>query len=242
MRWKSRSLMVGGALALLAGTAHADVRVIHASPDAPNVDVYVNQMIGTDTPAIENLGFTEGTPYIDLPSDDYNFQVTPFGETSPVVIDTNATIDDSLDYSVVASGFLSGISPNVYVDDNTIDPNNARVRFIHQSPDAPAVDIFANNSINLFDAVSFGESGGYQTVAPGDYDIDVRLDSNGMTVLDDLDLSFEAGSVYTVFAMGSAEAGTLDAVVFTDAVIPAPGAAGLLGAAVLFGRRRRRSR
>jgi len=225
---------------LITSAAQAGVRVIHASPDAPNVDVYVNQEIGNDMPAIQNLGFTEGTDYIGLPTGDYNFQVTPFGQESPVVIDTNAFIDGSQDFSVVASDFLSNISPVIYQDDNTFDPDNARVRFIHQSPDAPAVDILANDSINLFDGVSFTESGGYQTVSPGDYSLDVNLDSDGTTVLEDIGVTLEAGTVYTIFAMGSAADGSLQAVVFTDAVIPAPGAIALFGLAGMVGTRRRR--
>ncbi|MBC7771352.1 MAG: DUF4397 domain-containing protein [Pyrinomonadaceae bacterium] len=112
----SMILLAGGAC-----TASADLRVIHASPDAPNVDVYVNNA-PDGAPAISNLPYTFGTPYIDLPSADYRFRVTPAGALSPVVIDVTAPIDATLDYSVVATGFLADIQASVYVDDNTTNP------------------------------------------------------------------------------------------------------------------------
>lgn len=224
-----------------ASTSSAAVRVIHASPDAPNVDVYVNTMPGMGDPAITNLAYTAGTDYIGLPTGDYNFQVTPTGETNPVVIDLDAMLDENDDVTVVAGGFLSGIAPYVYADDDTSDPDNARVRFIHQSPDAPTVDVFAAGVGDpLFDAVSFSESGGYATVAPGSYDLEVRLDDGGGLALAVPGVSVLPGYTYTIFAMGSVGDGSLEAVVFVDA-IPGPAGVALLGLAGLAGARRRRA-
>jgi uncharacterized protein (TIGR03382 family) len=230
------------ALFALSGAAAADVRVVHASPDAPNVDVYVNGDPTVDDPAIVDLGFTAATPYISLPTDTYNFKVTPTGADSPVVIDADVAIDDTMDYTVAATDFLANITPIVYVDDNTIDPDNARIRFIHLSPDAPAVDIFAApydpGDTPLFDAVSFQDSGGYISVPGGTYDLQVRLDGTGDLALDVPGLSVMNGNVYTVFAMGSVADGSLQAVPVLD--IPAPGTAALFGVAGLLGVQRRR--
>ncbi|MDX2132880.1 MAG: DUF4397 domain-containing protein [Planctomycetota bacterium] len=229
-------------LALVAGAsvAAADVRVVHASPDAPNVDVFVNGTPGIDMPAISNLAFTQATPYIALPTAMYNFQVTPTGAPAPVVINANAMIDANTDYTIAAIGFLSGIQPLVLVDDNTINPGAARVRFVHASPDVPTVDIFAAGGVNpLFDAVSFGTSGGYIEVPAGSYDLEVRLDAGGATALSVPGVGLSAGTVYTIWAMGSLQGGNVQAVVTVDAV-PAPGAAALAAMGGLVAMRRRR--
>lgn len=234
-------LVVASVVAVAGSAAAAGVRVIHASPDAPNVDVYVNGTPGVGAPAISNLAFRSATPYIALPSANYNFKVTPFGAAAPVVIDANASINAGTDYSVVAVNFLTSISPLVLVDDNTIDPNAARVRFVHASPDVPAVDIFAAGVTQpLFNAVTFGTSGGYVSVPAGSYDLSVALDSNGFTALNVPGVTLQAGSVYTIFAMGSLRDNNVQAVAFVDAVIPSPGAAALLGLAAVVGGRRRR--
>ena len=47
------------------------VRVIHASPDAPAVDVWVNGAV-----AIEDLAFGSATDWIALPAGSYDVAVT----------------------------------------------------------------------------------------------------------------------------------------------------------------------
>jgi hypothetical protein len=237
MRSVLSSVLVIGAL---AGTAQAGVRVVHASPDAPNVDVYVNNAPGMGMPAISNLAFTAATGYVPLPTASYRFRVTPTGFTSPVVIDAdNVPIQGNQDYSVVAINFLSSISPLLLNDDNTINPSQARVRFVHAAPDVPTVDVFAEGlATPLFDAVTFGNSGGYVSVDPGSYNLQVRLDSNGAAALDVPGVQLQAGNVYTIFAMGALSSNSVQAVAIRD--IPAPGAAALLPLAGLAAFRRRR--
>lgn len=231
-------------LALGATNALGGVRVVHASPDTPPVDVYVNTAPGAGAPAITNLPFRSATGYVPLPTASYRFRVTPSGATSPVPIDATASIDGSTDYTIAAIGLLSGtpaISPLVLVDDNTIDPLNARVRFVHASPDAPAVDIFAaGGATPIWDAVTFGNSGGYRTIPGGSYNLEVRLDAGGGLALSIPGVTFDAGKVYTVFAVGRVGNGTLAAQPFVDA-IPAPGAGMLLAGSGLLLLRRRRS-
>ena len=228
------------ACAGICGSAYGGVRVIHASPDAPPVDVYVNGEPGMAMPNIAALAFTQGTGYVPLPSDTYRFRVTPAGAAAPVVIDATSPIDGSTDYTIAAINFLNSIQPLVLVDENTSDPSAARIRFVHASPDAPAVDIFAAGvAMPLFDAVSFGGVGNYLAVPGGTYDLDVRLDSNGTSVLSVPGVSVQNGFTYTIFAMGSVAGGTLQAVPFVDSV-PAPGAASLLAVAGAFAARRRR--
>lgn len=230
-------------IAVLAGVvpaAAADVRVIHASPDAPNVDVYVNQTIGVDAPAISNLAFTQGTGYLPLPTGLYDLQVTAFGGVSPVIDAQDVHIDQNIDVSVVAINFLNSITPLILVDDRTSDASNARIRFVHAAPDVPTVDIaLAGGGGTLFDAVSFGNSGGYISVPGGSYDLEVQLDSDNSLALAVPGLQVENGFVYTVFAMGSQTQGNVQAVVFVDA-IPAPGAVATSGAGLLMASRRRR--
>ena len=83
------------ACAGICGPAYGGVRVIHASPDAPPVDVYVNGDPGVAMPNISGLAFTQGTGYVPLPTDTYRFRVTPAGAAAPVVIDATSPIDGS---------------------------------------------------------------------------------------------------------------------------------------------------
>lgn len=225
---------------LPVSVASADVRVVHASPDAPNVDVIVNDDFAN--PAFSNAPFTGVTNYVPLPTATYNFKVVPSGATMPVVIDADVAIDGNTDYSIVATNTLANIEPWVLVDDNTSNPDMARVRFVHASPDAPTVDVaVAGGGPILFDDVSFQDAPIYQMVAPGTYDLEVQTADNSAAVLPVSGVTLEAGFVYTVFAVGFATPGSdpgLSAVLSVDAV-PEPSSLALLGLASLFALRRR---
>jgi hypothetical protein len=233
-----RNLALAG-IGMTVSAAAADVRVVHASPDAPNVDVIVNDNFAS--PAFVNAPFTGVTSYADLPTGTYNFKVVPTGANAPVVIDATLPIDGALDYSIAATDILSEITPQVYIDDNTLDPANARVRFIHLAPNAPNVDIgLAGGGATLFPDVQFQENAGYISVAPGTFDLDVRLAGTSTVALSVPGLVLEANTVYTVYAMGLLGSTTtpLQAVVSVDAV-PEPGSLVLLAAGCALLRRRR---
>jgi hypothetical protein len=192
------SVTLALASAASASSGDANVRVIHASPDAPNVDVLVN-----DAPAFTNLPFTGVTDYAALPADTYNVKVVPAGATEPVVIEADLALEPALDYSVLAVNDLNNIEPLVLIDDNAADPANARVRFVHASPNAPAVDIaVADGGPVLFGDIEFKEVGDYLSVAPGTYDLEARLAGTNQVVLDIPGVELMAGRVYTAYAMG----------------------------------------
>lgn len=236
-----KSSVVGfGVAGLVACGASADVRIIHASPDAPAVDVYVNEVPGVGSPAITGLAFTQGTGYIGLPTGTYDLAVTATGAFSPVISAPGFAIDETQDITIVAVNFLSSIQPLVLNDDRTSDPFAARVRFVHAAPDVPTVDIgLAGGGPLLFDGVSFGESGGYISVGAGSYDLDVLLGGTGTVALSVPGVELQNGFVYTIFAMGSLATNDVQAVVFVDA-IPTPGTLGVLAMAGLAMSRRRR--
>lgn len=191
----------------LPDPSRARVRVVHASPDAPNVDVLVN-----DGLAFADVAFREITGYATLPPGDYNVKVVPAGATTPVVIEANLTLEAGKEYTVIAKDLLASIAALVLVDDNSAPaPGNAHVRFVHLSPDAPAVDIAVAGGPVLFANVAFGEVGAYTPVPAGRYDLEVRLAGTTTVVLSLPDVRLVAGRVYTVYAFGLVGDGSLTA-------------------------------
>jgi hypothetical protein len=122
-------LMTTSAFAM-GSSRDAEVRVIHASPDAPNVDVLVDGAV-----AFENAPFRGITEYASLSPGTYNVQVVPSGATAPVVIDEDLTLQPRQDYTVLAVDTLDSIMPLVLRDRNTWVPKyGSRLRFVHASP------------------------------------------------------------------------------------------------------------
>lgn len=196
------ALVLAMALPTMAAEGKARVRVVHASPDAPAVDVWVNDSIK----AFTNAPFKGITAYAALDPATYNVKVVPAGATTPVVIEADLTLEANKDYTVVAVNTLANIEPIVLVDNNsTPAAGKAHVRFVHASPDAPAVDIaVANGGPVLFSNVAFKEVGDYLPVDAGTYDLEVRLAGTSTVALSVPGLRLNDRTVYTVFAMGLA--------------------------------------
>lgn len=192
----------------------ARVRVAHLSPDAPAVDVLVD-----GAPAFTGISFGEVTGYAALPPGTYDVQVEPAGAggAGPFVIEAALTLAAGTDYTVVATDVLAEIFPTVLVDDNAAPAaGEARVRFFHGSPDAPAVDVAVTGGPVLFGDVAFGESGGYLAVPAGTYDLEVRVAGTPAVALTLPGVALEAGNVYTAYAAGLLADGQADRSLFLE--------------------------
>ncbi|BDG17549.1 DUF4397 domain-containing protein [Thermus brockianus] len=211
-RWFPLLLTVLAGFTLAQG---AMVRVAHLSPDAPAVDILVNGQR-----AIQNLAFKEVTPYIPLPAARVRVQVVPTGQEGPVVIDAELDLRDGVYYTVAATGFLAQIRPQVYTDALAgLFPRAgyARIRVVHTSPDAPAVDVAVKGGPVLFPNLPFPRAGQYLVVPAGRYDLEVRVAGTANVALELPGVVLESGKTYTVFAVGSVQAGTLTVVPVVDA-------------------------
>lgn len=239
-----------GAIAALAlvGTAAsaANLRVVHGSPDAPAVDILVN---GATGPApLTNFSFGDITPYVGIPEGVYDIGVAPTGTTSSVFDLNDFAIPAAGDFTVVALNRLANFDVELLADDNTLDPNNARVRFFHGALDAPEVDIVAvdggGNAIATLATLTYRNASDYVSVAAGTYDLEVRLAGTTTTVLALNDLALNSNTVYSAFALGLVSPGANEpgfGVFLSVDAIPTPGAATVLGAGALLAARRRRS-
>ncbi len=175
------------------------IRVAHASPDAPAVDIWVNGQV-----VVSNLAFAKVTGYLLVPAGGYNIKVTPTGATTPVVIDANVTLEKNKAYTVAAANVLASIEPLVFVDDNSEPgPGMARANFIHLSPDAPAVDVRVQGGPVLFANTAFKSASTPVMVPAGTYTLEVvPAGAPGPVVLTLNNVALSAGTVYTVFAEG----------------------------------------
>lgn len=181
-------------------TASARLRVVHASPDAPAVDVCVEGQV-----AFADAAFPGATDYAELEAGTYAIRVTQSGAGcgSAAVISADLPLEADDEVTVVALNELSEIEPLVLIDDNTAPTSgNAKVRFVHASPDAPTVDITLTDGTTLFDDASFKEASDYLEVPAGTYDLQVRDETGANVVLALDDVGLGAGRIYTVFAVG----------------------------------------
>ena len=102
----------------------------------------------------------------------------------------------------------SSFEPVLY-DDNALTPgeNDSAIRIVHLSPDAPTVDVTTANGTVLADGLSFQDSSDYMTVPEGDYEVQIRADTedNNGTVVTSVNVSLENETAYSAMAIGYLE-------------------------------------
>ena len=204
--------LLGGASTAMARDEHEEqprgppgvttVKVAHMSPDAPNVDVYVNGMA-----VLQDVAFRTVSGNFVFRPGEYQIQVTPTGEAPE-----DAVIDASLDFigrsfTVLATGEVSEENRPFYplVHPTSLAPlgdDMSRIRVFHLSPDAPEVDVAPNGGDPLFQGVGYSQNRTAEVPA-GDYTLDVRP-AGEEDVVTQFDVSLAPGWVYTGYVVGYA--------------------------------------
>jgi hypothetical protein len=175
----------------------SNIMVIHASPNAPGVDLLLdNSNAGT------NLTFPNNTGYVEITSGMRNIKVNVTG-TQTTVIEADLSFENNKNYSIFAVDSVANLSPIVF-EDNLAAPasGKAHVRFIHLSPNAPAVDITLTDGTVVFGNVAFKEFKDFTPLDAASYDLQVRVAGTSTVVLDLPGIGLTSSKIYTVFAKG----------------------------------------
>lgn len=176
----------------------SNILVTHASPNAPGVDLLVD---GTKVNSAA-LNFPSNTGYLNVSSGTRNIKVNVTG-TSTTVINADLALVKDQNYSVFAVDSVSKISAVVLTDDLTAPASGkAHVRFVHLSPNAPAVDVAVTGGGVVFGNKSFKESTAFTPLDAGTYNLEVRVAGTSTVALPLPGITLAAGKIYTVFAKG----------------------------------------
>ncbi|MDS0260281.1 DUF4397 domain-containing protein [Haloarcula sp. S1CR25-12] len=192
-----------GVAAAQEDQSDAEVRVIHAVPDAPAVDVYVDGEL-----VFEDVEFGEESEYQSVPAGTQTVTVTPANDSETVVYEEELDVESG-QATVAVGGELAADGEDLVAvalpDDAEPGENESAVRLAHLAPDAPAVDVtVAETGDVLFDDVEFGNATEYATVPPGEYELEVRnaTDDDDGEVVQTVNVTVEDGEAYTAVATG----------------------------------------
>jgi hypothetical protein len=176
------------------------IRVVHGSPDAPSVDVFVGDM---QTPAIRGLAFTEGSAYLPVPAGEYGIAVSPSGSpSSEAVLSFDQRFVANNAYTAVAFGSLDSIEGKVVRDDDSLlAPGETRLQVTHAAINVPSVDVWdLQRGIMLADDFDFGATGNLD-IPSGEATIGFDLDEDGEPEVS-FDVPELADRRINVFALG----------------------------------------
>lgn len=234
------------------------IRVLHTSPDAPVVDVYVNDKL-----VIKDLPYKGYTNYMELMPGDNKIKLTPSGNPNVIALEkeveipmnSNLTVDainrlQDLDlYSIkdwkVDNEIYQEYKENErdcgckqpmqndmnfstskeevsyikkppcpiqsYINDHGYmqpiqnmnrEENYGYVRFIHLSPNAPAVDITLPDGTLVFNDIQYKEVTDYIPLMPGNYTLQVRPFGTSQVVLTIPNIVVQQDTPSTIYAIG----------------------------------------
>ncbi|MEC2073218.1 DUF4397 domain-containing protein [Alkalihalophilus marmarensis] len=203
------------------GTGFAEemamVRVLHTTPDAPGVDVYVNEEL-----VVENIEFKDASDYLQLPAGSHKVEIYAAGDTTSAIISEQLAVSGGEAYTVAAIGQLESIRLTTMLDEQEVSEGNTKIRVAHFSPDAPAVDIATDTGDILFPNAAFSAVTDYLELPAGEYNLEIRAAGTADVVEELTNLELKEGMIYTAVATGLLNAEPeFDVILLTDAM-PTP--------------------
>ena len=164
------------------------LRVVHASPDAPAVDIFV---VGDDDAIAKALEYGETSRYEPIDKGSYRIQLRAAG-TSTVVFESDAIqISAGAKVTAIAAGSIASTDPAdtfrlIPVIGTETGPNQGQVlvRVIHAGSDAPtvAIDLDDDGSVELPALERFGVTDVDAIALPIDQSLQVGVLAGGRAV------------------------------------------------------------
>jgi hypothetical protein len=207
---------------ILDAATPASVVAVHASPDAPAVDLLADVV---DTPANEalalarNVAFPAACRIAAVPAGNYTIAVTPAGNPGVTALSFPLQPAAGAELTAIVTGYLAAtpaLQPLALETSSRSIVTEARLRITHASPGTGNVDLYLlpdggdfAAAAPSFAAVPFGASTPVVPVAPGAYDVYVTPAGNKSVVAIEVqNLPLAGGDVLDVIARDANQDGS----------------------------------
>jgi hypothetical protein len=186
----------------------ATVRVLHAAPETPQLEVVLEGESRT------RLDYAEVSDRITVESGERRLQLLVEGRTE-ALIDLDTLFESGAQYTVLAAGRAGEIVPLVLADDPTpADTGEARIRLVHAAPTAGLVDIYVTEPGTSLDAeapdlssVAFSDASDYMVLESRTYQVRVTSVGGGQLLIDMPLLVLSSTRVLTIVMMDTRGSG-----------------------------------
>ena len=172
------------------------VRVIHASPDVGTADVFVD-----GAKLLSSFQFGAITDYASVPAGPHKVQIALVGKgINAAVISETLSVSPGVAYTVAAIGTqATGLSLEVFIDNNLLSPGTAKLRVYQLSPDGGAITVSTQGK-TLLSGLSYQGASNYLTLPVGAYTFNVTSSTNNTTL--PVSATLNANTVTSIFAIG----------------------------------------
>lgn len=213
--------------AVEAASSSANVKIIHASPDAPTLNFFVNNtLLGNALSNGQSFSAYSQSPVgqASMMAEAVNGKIGGTLDTSPILFRTgvtnqnNFTFADDAFYTFIVTDSIHRPKPStlnatnpggpqflVLTDDLTA-PNvgQSKIRFMNLAPGAPPVFVTRSSGNIIFPSVEYrAATPAFNTILSGTSNIQVRLNSaSGTIIARILNFDLVSGKIYTFYLTG----------------------------------------
>lgn len=180
--------------------APANLRVMHISPNAPALSVYIDGQ-----PVVSEVDYATTTSYRSVAPGKHRLQVSLATDTvEQSIVDTTIDLIRGRPYTLVVQKPLETLQANLLIDSIKSPPaGQARVRVIHAAPTTGPVDVWPiGDSVPLLTDQYLGQVD--ELILPaGQYAFRFAVAGTTGSLLDSQQLRFEPGWSYTIALTGN---------------------------------------
>ena len=179
----------------------AYVSIYHASPDAPDFDIFVDGRVINQNP----FDYSSYSGYLNFFTGDREIRFAAYNADN-ALIDTTFNFENQKAYSLFAIDRLDKIEALLVVDSaGSPAAGKAMVRFVHLAPDAASFDVYtADSEEALFASQSFREATAFQEIDADTYTFGIRRSGESEQILTTEDVDILPGRYYTIITRGFA--------------------------------------
>ena len=174
------------------------VSIYHAAPDAPPLDITVDNRRINSQP----FRYSDFSGYLTFYTGDREIKITSTGAVNTLV-DTTVSVVEGKSYSLFVIDRLSALE-TLWVRDSAAAPapGKAMVRFVNLSPDAPALNLTTDQSTVLFGDAGFKAVTNFTEVEAKTFSLAVTGSTSGENLLSAEEIQLLPGRFYTVVVRG----------------------------------------
>lgn len=175
----------------------AQIRILHVAPNTKNVDVYVNSVR-----VLKDFPYKAVSDYFELPQGKYQIDFYPAGTMVETIISKKITVQPGQHYTLAAILQSKKHRLLAFPDQPSIPANETKIRFLHLSPDAPALDIAVKKGDVVFPEVSFKEATNYLGLSPMSVNLEARIAGSSNIALSLSSIELKPDVAYTIVVVG----------------------------------------
>lgn len=176
------------------------IRMLHASPNGPAIDIYANDKI-----VVRRLAYKKFTSYISVVPGTYHLKVLPANAKTDPLLAKKVTVPDKSIFTGAVIGLCPSISLLPVPDlPPRMNPDKAYLRFGHLAPQAARVDLILPDGNVLFGNVPYKGLSKYSELPPGTYTLQLRVSGTNRLVCTVPRQRLAPHKIFSVYAIGLA--------------------------------------